>query len=48
MAPKEMVVRREVPVVVIGVGGGCGGRGDWAGEKGILVSDSGDCISPNI
>lgn len=47
MAPKEMVVRRGVPVVGVGPGGdGCGG--DWTGEKEIFVSDSGDCISPNI
>jgi len=48
VAPKEMVVRRGVPVVVVGVagGGGGGGGGDWTGEKGILVSDNGDCISP--
>lgn len=43
MVPKEMVVRRGVPVVVVGVGGG--GAGDWAGEEGIFESDSGDCIS---
>ena len=45
MLPKEMVVRRGVPVVVVGVGGGGGGGCGCGGDKGISVS--GDCMKPN-